>query len=183
MVANLLRDPVTDPRDLILRPGYIAYLATLKAYNPSKLLPPPLVQVWESLLSSSRSSSSSTASAGPWCWPNRGTARWSAARCPAGPSAGGGTRLSPATRPLDFLEPWVVDPRVERFGMIYDISDFSQSLSVLHRAGTESQDDAFRKMFRFQRRINRLAMAHRVQAGEVPRRRRLLLLPRGRQGC
>src|SRR4026207_755757 len=45
--------------------------------------------------------------------------------------------------------------------MIYDISDFSQTLSVLHRAGTESQDDAFRKMFRFQRRINRLALTHR----------------------
>jgi hypothetical protein len=47
--------------------------------------------------------------------------------------------------------------------MIYDISDFSQTLSVLHRAGTASQDDAFRSMFRFQRRINRLALAHRVQ--------------------
>jgi hypothetical protein len=82
---------------------------------------------------------------------------------PGARTGGSPVRLSYATRPLDFLEPWVVDPRVERFGMIYDISDFSQTLSVLHRAGTESQDDAFRSMFRFQRRINRLALAHRVK--------------------
>ena len=82
-------------------------------------------------------------------------------------TVGTAVRLSRATRPLDFLEPWVVDPRVERFGMIYDISDFSQTLSVLHRAGTESQDDAFRKMFRFQRRINRLRSRARARCEHV----------------
>jgi hypothetical protein len=61
------------------------------------------------------------------------------------------------------MEAWVVDPRVERFGMIYDISDFSQTLSMLHRGGNESQDEAFRRMFRFQRRINRLAHSHRAK--------------------
>jgi hypothetical protein len=76
---------------------------------------------------------------------------------------GGDLVLSSATRPLDFMEPWVVDPRVERFGMIYDISDFSQTLSMLHREGNERQDDAFLAMFRFQRRINRLAASHRAK--------------------
>ncbi len=61
------------------------------------------------------------------------------------------------------MQPWVVDPRVERFGMIYDISDFSQTLSMLHREGNERQDDAFLAMFRFQRRINRLAVSHRAK--------------------
>jgi hypothetical protein len=61
------------------------------------------------------------------------------------------------------MQPWVVDPRVARYGMIYDISEFSQTISVLHRAGNESQDHAFRMMFRFQRRINRLARAHRAK--------------------
>ena len=47
--------------------------------------------------------------------------------------------------------------------MIYDISDFSQTLSMLHRASNASQDDAFLAMFRFQRRINRLAISHRAK--------------------
>jgi len=57
----------------------------------------------------------------------------------------------------------VVDPRVERYGLIYDISEFSQTVSVLQRAGAEAQDEAFRMMFRFQRRVNRLALARRAK--------------------
>jgi hypothetical protein len=57
----------------------------------------------------------------------------------------------------------VVDPRVDRYGLIYDISDFSQTVSVLHRSGAESQDEAFRMMFRFQRRVNRLALSRRAK--------------------
>jgi hypothetical protein len=34
---------------------------------------------------------------------------------------------------------------------------------VLHRAGNDSQDGAFLAMFRFQRRINRLALSHRAK--------------------
>lgn len=167
-VTNLLRfDTRCDPRDLLVRPGYVAYLSTLKSYNPGKLLPPPLVQVWESLLvklkefelfhSFRKSLVPVESQNGSLIAREVPGSRMSAM------TVGTSVRLSHATRPLDFLEPWVVDPRVERFGMIYDISDFSQTLSVLHRAGTESQDDAFRKMFRFQRRINRLALVHRVK--------------------
>ncbi len=76
---------------------------------------------------------------------------------------GGERRLSPSTRPLDFMQSWVVDPRVARYGLIYDISEFSQTISVLHRGGNERQDEAFRMMFRFQRRVNRLARAHRAK--------------------
>lgn len=165
VITNLLRlDPSADPRDLLIRPGYVAYLSTLKAYNANKLLAPPLVQVWESLLLKLKEFElfhSFRKSLIPVELRDGGVI---AREVPGGRAAGtGSVRLSYATRPLDFLEPWVVDPRVERFGMIYDISDFSQTLSVLHRAGAESQDDAFRKMFRFQRRINRLATAHRVK--------------------
>jgi hypothetical protein len=167
-VTNLLRfDPKCEPRDLLIRPGYVAYLATLKSYNANKLLPPPLVQVWESLLVKLKEFElfhSFRKSLVPVEAQNGGlVAREIPGSRPSAVTLGTAVRLSFATRPLDFLEPWVVDPRVERFGMIYDISDFSQTLSVLHRAGTESQDDAFRKMFRFQRRINRLALTHRVK--------------------
>ena len=167
-VTNLLRfDPKCDPRDLLVRPGYVAYLSTLKGYNANKLLPPPLVQVWESLLVKLKEFElfhSFRKSLVPVEAQDGGlVAREIPGSRPSAITVGTAVRLSYATRPLDFLEPWVVDPRVERFGMIYDISDFSQTLSVLHRAGTESQDDAFRKMFRFQRRINRLALTHRVK--------------------
>jgi hypothetical protein len=166
-VTNLLRhDPKSDPRDLLIRPGYVSYLSNLKAYtaaNTAKLLPPHLVQVWESLLVKLKEFElfhSFRKSLVPVEPTETG---FLARETPGARTGASPVRLSYATRPLDFLEPWVVDPRVERFGMIYDISDFSQTLSVLHRAGTESQDDAFRKMFRFQRRINRLALAHRVK--------------------
>ena len=163
MIVHLLgADPRRDARELLNRPGYVSFLATRKGYNASKLLPPPLVQVWESLLIKLKEfellhglrralvSVELRDEVRMTCRDLRST-------------AGGEVRLSSATRPLDFMEAWVVDPRVERFGMIYDISDFSQTLSVLHRGGNESQDEAFRRMFRFQRRINRLAHGHRAK--------------------
>jgi hypothetical protein len=166
--GGLLREARGDlrgeARDLLLRPGYTAYLATCRGYDPARLLSPSLVQVWESLLlklkefellNGLRRALVPIEMRGgvPVSRELPGT---------RGPSRVD-VRLSTATRPMDFLEPWVVEPRVERFGMIYDISDFSQTLSVLHRAGTASQDDAFRTMFRFQRRINRLALSNRAK--------------------
>lgn len=163
-VINLLRfDPKCDPRDLLIRPGYVSYLATLKSYNPFRLLPPQLVQVWESLLVKLKEFELFHSFRKGLVPVEIQNGTLVARETPGSRAGAAGVRLSYATRPLDFLEPWVVDPRVERFGMIYDISDFSQILSLLHRAGTESQDDAFRKMFRFQRRINRLAMVHHVK--------------------
>ena len=165
-ITHLLRaDPRNNPRDLLSRPGYVAYLATLKGYDPEKLLPPPMVQVWESLLLKLKEFELVHAlrrmivpievSGDSMIARELITGRVAA------PVAE--IRLSSATRPLDFMEPWVVDPRVERYGMIYDISDFSATLSMLHRAGNDSQDGAFLAMFRFQRRINRLALSHRAK--------------------
>jgi hypothetical protein len=166
VVTHLMRgDPRNGSRDLLNRPGYVAYLATLKAYDPGRLLPPPMVLVWESLLLKLKEFELV-----------QGLRRlivpiemkgdlMVGCELPAGRAVPGGGNLvlSSATRPLDFMEPWVVDPRVERYGMIYDISEFSQTLSVLHRAGNSSQDAAFLAMFRFQRRINRLAISHRAK--------------------
>jgi hypothetical protein len=167
VVTNLLRhDPKSDPRDLLIRPGYVSYLSNLKSYNAAnaaKLLPPHLVQVWESLLVKLKEFELFHSFRKSLVPVEPAETGFLARETPGARTGGSPVRLSYATRPLDFLEPWVVDPRVERFGMIYDISDFSQTLSVLHRAGTASQDDAFRSMFRFQRRINRLALAHRVK--------------------
>ena len=72
-------------------------------------------------------------------------------------------QLSPSTRPLDFMSGWVVDPRVERCGMIYDLTSFSEIISRLRWSGTEEQDNSFRMIFRFQRKINRFAYSHRLK--------------------
>ncbi len=166
VAANIYHaDPKGDPRDLLNRPGYVSFLATRPAYNLVRLLPPILVQVWENLLIKLKEFELMHAV-------RRTILR--VERQPDGamvahdvPGSRGGMRasivLSPVTRPLDFMEPWVVDPRVERFGLIYDISEFSQTVSYLQRSGAESQDEAFRAMFRFQRRVNRLAGARRVK--------------------
>jgi hypothetical protein len=163
--AHLLRtDPRNDGRDLLLRPGYTSYLATLWTYDAARLLPPPMVQIWESLLLKLKEFEMLHGLRRTLLPIElRGGVTVSLELPGARGPARGEFRLSAATRPMDFLEPWVVDPRVERFGMIYDISDFSQTLSVLHRAGAASQDNAFRTMFRFQRRVNRLAVSHRAK--------------------
>ncbi len=153
-------------RDLLTRPGYVTFLATRKAWNPTRLFAAEGVQVWENLLEKlkefellhalRRAFISVEAQGGRLVAKDPGPAR---AAAPAGETVA----LSPATRPLDFLEPWVVDPRVERFGLIYDISDFSQTVSLLQRSGEGSQDEAFRMMFRLQRRVNRFAQSRRVK--------------------
>ena len=61
------------------------------------------------------------------------------------------------------MAPWVVDPLVARFGLIYDISDFTETVSLLRRSGALEQDRSFRMMFRFQRRVNRLASQHKAK--------------------
>ncbi len=158
-------DDPPAPADLLLRPGYVTFLSTLKGYDTSRLLPPPLVAVWENLLLKLKEFELLHAlrkrliTVEP-----RENGTFLARELPGlGPAGRREHHLSNATRPMDFLAPWVVDPRVERFGMVYDISDFSQTLTLLHRAGHDSQEDAFRTMFRLQRRINQVALHHRAK--------------------
>ncbi|HEY4590492.1 MAG TPA: hypothetical protein VII86_14800, partial [Thermoanaerobaculia bacterium] len=165
-VTHLLKaDPRSGGRDLLVRPGYLAYLSTLKSYDPARLLPPALVPVWESLLIKLKEFELIHALRRLIVPIEVRDGVMLGRELPQARTVPGSgeLRLSPATRPLDFMEPWVLDPRVERYGMIYDISDFSATLSLLHRAGNVSQDDAFLAMFRFQRRINRLAASHRAK--------------------
>jgi hypothetical protein len=164
-VTHLLKgDPRHAGRELLVRPGYLSYLATLRTYDPVRLLPPALVLVWESLIVKLKEFEL-IHGLRRMIVPIevRGNVMIGRELPPGRALAGAELRLSSATRPLDFMEPWVVDPRVERYGMIYDISDFSATLSVLHRAGNDSQEGAFLAMFRFQRRINRLASSHRAK--------------------
>jgi hypothetical protein len=165
MVVHLLRgDPRSESRDLLNRPGYIAYLATLEGYNAARLLTPSQVQVWESLLLKLKEFELIHALRRLIVPIEVQNGRMTGRDLPTSRTvAGGQLCLSLTTRPLDFMEPWVVDPRVERYGMIYDISDFSLTLSLLDRAGNASQEGAFLAMFRFQQRVNRLATSHRAK--------------------
>ena len=66
--------------------------------------------------------------------------------------------LSKGTRPIDFSAPWVVDPVVHRFGLVYDITEFSATISMLGRVEKTAIENAFRMTVRFQRQIDRLAV-------------------------
>lgn len=157
-------DPAQRARDLLMRAGWLRYLADHPSYPGDRLLGPGLIEVWESLLLKLKEFELIHALRG-YLLP----VRREGDRLICRPSGVGqrapvraGTAVSAVTRPLDFTAPWVVDPLVHRFGLIYDLTDFSAIVNVVRRSGSEIQDDAFRRMFTFQRRINRLATAHRV---------------------
>jgi hypothetical protein len=73
------------------------------------------------------------------------------------------TTYSRSTRPLDFGKPGVVDPMVHRFGLIYDISKFSETLGNIRRAGGKEEIRSYRQMLLFQRRLETIAERHLLQ--------------------
>lgn len=154
-----------EPRTLLHRPGYVTYLSSRRRFHPGKLLSPDQVRVWESLLIKLKEFEvlSSLRSLVLPVRYDQGVPVFRAGGLDRTWIGRRHIRLSSATRPLDFLAPWVTDPLVHRYGTIYDITDFSEIVSVLHRSGSEAQDQGFRMMFRFQRRVDRLAAAHRIQ--------------------
>jgi hypothetical protein len=74
----------------------------------------------------------------------------------------GGT-YSRSTRPMDFGRSGVVDPVVHRFGLIYDISAFSETLGNVRRGGRKEEMSSYRQMLLFQRRLEGIAQRHLLQ--------------------
>ncbi|HYH10525.1 MAG TPA: hypothetical protein VEK11_26000 [Thermoanaerobaculia bacterium] len=74
-----------------------------------------------------------------------------------------GAHYSRSTRPMDFGKPGVVDPMVHRFGMIYDISAFSETLGNLRRGGGKEEVRSYRQMILFQRKLDNIAERHLLQ--------------------
>lgn len=74
-----------------------------------------------------------------------------------------GMKYSRSTRPMDFGKPGVVDPMVHRFGMIYDISAFSETLGNIRRAGGKEEMRTYRQMLLFQRKLDNIAERHLLQ--------------------
>jgi hypothetical protein len=74
-----------------------------------------------------------------------------------------GMTYSRSTRPMDFGRPGVLDPMVHRFGMIYDISAFSQTLGDIRRGGGKEEIRSYRQMLLFQRKLDNIAERHLLQ--------------------
>lgn len=74
-----------------------------------------------------------------------------------------GSVFSRSTRPVDFGRPGVVDPMVWRFGLMYDLAAFSETLGTLARGGPKEEMASYRHMVQFQRRLESIADRHRLQ--------------------
>ncbi|NWF99630.1 MAG: hypothetical protein HXY19_01630 [Thermoanaerobaculaceae bacterium] len=77
-------------------------------------------------------------------------------------TSGGSIRLSSSIRPLDFAAPGVVDSTVRRYGLLYDLVEFTQILEGLRRRGRSAEDEALRFMVRFQQRVQEIRQRHRL---------------------
>ncbi|HEX3578785.1 MAG TPA: hypothetical protein VHY33_09500 [Thermoanaerobaculia bacterium] len=73
------------------------------------------------------------------------------------------TAYSRSTRPMDFGRPGVVDPMVHRFGLIYDISNFTETLGNIRRGGRKEEISSYRQMLLFQRQLDSIANRHLLQ--------------------
>jgi class 3 adenylate cyclase len=60
------------------------------------------------------------------------------------------------------MSPWVVDPGVNRSGLLYDLVSFTRRVSQLRDAPPERQESAFRAFFHLQRRLDQIAQEHRL---------------------
>lgn len=77
--------------------------------------------------------------------------------------AGQLVRLSAFTRPLDFTVPGVVESVVRRYGLIYDLVEFTQLLEELRRRGRGTEEEAMRHMMNFQRQVEAIFEHHRLR--------------------
>jgi hypothetical protein len=165
-VASLLGiDRLEDPRLHLNRAGFMTFLSSRPHFDPDALLSPEQVQVWESLLVKLKEFELMGALRRAMVLvERRGEVLLGRERAGLrGAASAEARRISPSTRPLDFMAPWVVDPLVSRFGLIYDISEFTETVTRLRRSGTLEQDRSFRMMFRFQRKVNRIASQNRAK--------------------
>lgn len=73
-----------------------------------------------------------------------------------------GIAYSRSTRPMDFGKQGVVDPLIHRFGLIYDISNFTETLGNIRRGGRKEEVSSYRQMLLFQRKLETIAQRHRL---------------------
>lgn len=165
LVQHVLGQPAeVTGRELLYHPGWVSYLATRSDYDTRTALRPEQVQVWESLLLKLKEFELLLGLRRQLVVLHREGEHLVLRERDLDRTLTGvrQPRVSAMTRPLDFMAPWVVDPQVSRCGMIYDITDFTELISVHRRSAIDLQDRAFRQMFSFQRKVNRVALARRL---------------------
>ncbi len=77
-----------------------------------------------------------------------------------GPSSA--TPIAKTTRPYDFTTPGVVDSSVRRFGLIYDLSNFTTVLEEVRKAGRMAEERALQFMYVFQNRLEAIRLRRRL---------------------
>jgi hypothetical protein len=70
---------------------------------------------------------------------------------------------SKTMRPMDFGRRGIVEPIVYRFGMVYDITEFTQTLGEVARGGKVEEQQSYLQMLEFQRELAKIAHRHQLQ--------------------
>ncbi len=78
----------------------------------------------------------------------------------AGPSSA--TPIAKTSRPYDFTAPGVVDSSIRRFGLIYDLSNFTTVLEEVRKAGRMAEERALQFMYVFQNRLEAIRRRRRL---------------------
>ncbi len=74
----------------------------------------------------------------------------------------GKVTISRSLRPFDFTRPGVVDTAVKRFGMIYDLTNFTALLEEVRKRGQAAEEKALRFMFAFLSRLEEIRKRRRL---------------------
>ena len=70
--------------------------------------------------------------------------------------------IAKTTRPYDFTAPGVVDSAVRRFGLIYDLSNFTTVLEEIRKEGRMAEERALQFMYIFQNRLEAIRLRRRL---------------------
>ena len=76
---------------------------------------------------------------------------------------GSGTTYSRAIRPMNFGRKGVVEPIVYRYGLVYDITSFTETLGEIARGGQGEEQSSYRQMLEFQRELVDISKRHGLQ--------------------
>lgn len=72
------------------------------------------------------------------------------------------TPISDSTRPFDFAKPGIVESSVKRFGMVYDLTNFTALLEEVRKKGQAAEEKALQFMYLFQSRLEEIRKRRRL---------------------
>lgn len=73
------------------------------------------------------------------------------------------TTYSRGIRPMNFGRRGVVEPIVYRYGLVYDITSFTETLGEIARGGKGEEQTSYRQMLEFQRELVEITRRHGLQ--------------------